>query len=220
MTAGIVYYKPDQNDLTGYWSHSDIGGALAKETIIGASLDNLPGSYAVEIDDPRGVEFIRGELSISELGKCYRLNWVGTLLTTGEKRNFVGIGHVIEGLLIASFEPELPAETSVKIWQEDLASAQAALPDPVRGQVSARLLRGSAKVLFYAPHPEDPQQPHKQDEVYIVASGSAAFETAEGMRPVTRGEAIFVAAGQQHRFVDISEEFSTWVLFYGPEGGE
>jgi hypothetical protein len=31
---------------------------------------------------------------------------------------------------------------------------------------------------------------------------------------------LFVAAGDEHRFVEFTEDFSTWVLFYGPEGGE
>jgi hypothetical protein len=31
---------------------------------------------------------------------------------------------------------------------------------------------------------------------------------------------VFVAAGEHHRFVNFSGDFSTWVVFYGPEGGE
>ena len=34
------------------------------------------------------------------------------------------------------------------------------------------------------------------------------------------GEALFVPAGVEHRFVDFSEDFSAWVVFYGPDGGE
>ncbi len=30
----------------------------------------------------------------------------------------------------------------------------------------------------------------------------------------------FVAAGVEHRFSKFSEDFSTWVFFYGPQGGE
>jgi hypothetical protein len=29
-----------------------------------------------------------------------------------------------------------------------------------------------------------------------------------------------VAAGVQHRFEEFSDDFATWVIFYGPEGGE
>ncbi|WP_395686755.1 hypothetical protein [Aestuariivirga sp.] len=36
----------------------------------------------------------------------------------------------------------------------------------------------------------------------------------------TPGDAIFVAAGVQHRFLDFSNDLGMWVLFYGPDGGE
>jgi hypothetical protein len=29
-----------------------------------------------------------------------------------------------------------------------------------------------------------------------------------------------VPAGVPHRFVDFSDDFETWVVFYGPKGGE
>jgi len=31
---------------------------------------------------------------------------------------------------------------------------------------------------------------------------------------------LFVPAGVEHRFEHFSEDFSTWVVFYGPRGGE
>tara|TARA_R110002073_G_scaffold49320_2_gene131727 strand:- start:169 stop:279 length:111 start_codon:yes stop_codon:yes gene_type:complete len=31
---------------------------------------------------------------------------------------------------------------------------------------------------------------------------------------------IFVEAGAEHRFENFSEDFSTWVVFWGAEGGE
>jgi hypothetical protein len=31
---------------------------------------------------------------------------------------------------------------------------------------------------------------------------------------------LFVPAGIEHRFYDFSDDFCTWVMFYGPEGGE
>jgi mannose-6-phosphate isomerase-like protein (cupin superfamily) len=38
--------------------------------------------------------------------------------------------------------------------------------------------------------------------------------------PFEPGDALFVAAGVEHRFEGFSEDFGTWVMFYGPEGGE
>jgi quercetin dioxygenase-like cupin family protein len=34
------------------------------------------------------------------------------------------------------------------------------------------------------------------------------------------GDAFFVPAGVPHRFTRFSEGFATWVVFWGPDGGE
>jgi len=34
------------------------------------------------------------------------------------------------------------------------------------------------------------------------------------------GDVLFVAAGVEHRFLNISDDFSAWVVFWGPKGGE
>jgi mannose-6-phosphate isomerase-like protein (cupin superfamily) len=109
-------------------------------------------------------------------------------------------------------------------WIVSLARAQAAPPEP--GRRSSLLLRhGSMTLRFYAPRGQDPQTPHTQDEVYVVASGRGFFlagpnEDRLERRPFGPGDAIFVPAGTVHRFVDFSDDFGTWVVFYGPEGGE
>jgi mannose-6-phosphate isomerase-like protein (cupin superfamily) len=66
----------------------------------------------------------------------------------------------------------------------------------------------------------DAQQPHDRDEVYVVARGDALFFDGETRRPVEAGAFVFVAAGQVHRFEEMSADFAAWVLFYGPVGGE
>ena len=66
----------------------------------------------------------------------------------------------------------------------------------------------------------DRQTPHTRDEVYVVASGAGSFVHDGRRQPVETGEVLFVPAGDEHRFVDFTEDFATWVLFYGPEGGE
>lgn len=35
-----------------------------------------------------------------------------------------------------------------------------------------------------------------------------------------QGDVFFVAAGAEHHFEDFSDDFATWVIFYGPAGGE
>lgn len=79
---------------------------------------------------------------------------------------------------------------------------------------------GTMSVELYAPTGVDPQKPHAQDELYIVHSGQGVF-VLEGERyPFGPGEALFVPAGADHHFEGFSEDFATWVVFWGPPGGE
>jgi mannose-6-phosphate isomerase-like protein (cupin superfamily) len=79
---------------------------------------------------------------------------------------------------------------------------------------------GTMSVELYRPIKTDPQTPHKQDELYIVISGSGEF-LIDGKRVAfEKGDVLFVAAGIEHRFENFTNDFATWVIFYGPEGGE
>jgi Cupin domain len=79
---------------------------------------------------------------------------------------------------------------------------------------------GTLEVELYAPVGEDRQTPHDRDEVYVIARGTATFFDGEARRRVGPGAFLFVAAGREHRFEEISADFAVWVLFYGPVGGE
>ncbi|HLW55415.1 MAG TPA: cupin domain-containing protein [Candidatus Angelobacter sp.] len=101
-----------------------------------------------------------------------------------------------------------------------IADARKAVPTK-DGKPFAGLLRhGSLEIEIYAPKKVDLQKPHARDEVYVVASGSGWF-VVEGKRMrFSAGDTLFAAAGEAHRFEDFSDDFLTWVFFYGPEGGE
>ena len=79
---------------------------------------------------------------------------------------------------------------------------------------------GSLIIEIYKPDGIDHQQPHSRDELYVISSGSGFFVNGESREKFEKGEVIFVPAGAVHRFEDFTEDFSTWVVFYGPEGGE
>jgi len=79
---------------------------------------------------------------------------------------------------------------------------------------------GTLKVEVYAPQGHDPQQPHWCDEIYVVISGSGFFLNGDERHPFKPGDLMFVPAGVVHRFEDFTDDFATWVMFYGPEGGE
>lgn len=85
----------------------------------------------------------------------------------------------------------------------------------------AELFRhGSLAVEIYRPVGVDRQQPHSRDEVYVVLSGHGEFSVGGERRPFAPGELLFVPAGVEHRFEHFTADFATWVIFYGPEGGE
>ena len=99
------------------------------------------------------------------------------------------------------------------------ARAARALNEP--GRLSARIFtHGSLEARWYAPHGVDPQTPHDRDEVYVVASGQGRFLCDGESTPCGAGDLLFAPAGAVHRFEDFSEDFATWVIFYGPQGGE
>jgi len=79
---------------------------------------------------------------------------------------------------------------------------------------------GSLAVEIYAPRGRDPQTPHTRDEVYVVWQGSGWFVNGPERHPFVPGDVLFVPAGVEHRFEEFTDDFVTWVFFYGPEGGE
>ena len=79
---------------------------------------------------------------------------------------------------------------------------------------------GTLSVEIYQPVNKDLQLPHDRDEVYIVISGHGDFYAEGNMEPFKAGDFLFVPAGMEHRFENFSSDFVTWVLFYGPKGGE
>jgi mannose-6-phosphate isomerase-like protein (cupin superfamily) len=79
---------------------------------------------------------------------------------------------------------------------------------------------GTLEVGLYRPVKVDTQKPHTRDEVYVVISGAGTFVVAGDRRAFGPGEVLFVAAGVEHRFEDFTDDFATWVFFYGPPGGE
>lgn len=101
------------------------------------------------------------------------------------------------------------------------ALATEALTNAGPDATSIELFRhGSGILKFYRPDAVDRQQPHAQDEFYVVVSGSGWFVNGATREPFRAGDVMFVAAGVEHRFEDFSADFATWVLFYGPPGGE
>lgn len=100
-------------------------------------------------------------------------------------------------------------------------AALAALAKEPTGQPFLTLFRhGSLEIEIYKPVGTDQQTPHTRDEIYVVIAGRGEFLCAGHRRPFVPGDVLFAPAGAIHRFENFTADFSTWVFFYGPEGGE
>jgi mannose-6-phosphate isomerase-like protein (cupin superfamily) len=64
----------------------------------------------------------------------------------------------------------------------------------------------------------DPQEPHTEDEVYVVLRGRGALATEAATADVKPGTTIYVPAGEPHHFVDVVEDLVIVVLFAPAEG--
>jgi mannose-6-phosphate isomerase-like protein (cupin superfamily) len=79
---------------------------------------------------------------------------------------------------------------------------------------------GTLVVEFYKPVEVDNQKPHDRDEIYVIASGTGIFNNGDEKWEFKPGDFLFVPAYVEHRFESFTDDFATWVFFYGPAGGE
>jgi len=90
-----------------------------------------------------------------------------------------------------------------------------------KGQLFAKVMeRGSMSVEIYRPIKVDHQTPHLQDELYVIINGSGEFLNDSERSTFNAGDVFFVPAGIGHRFENFTDDFATWVIFYGPTAGE
>lgn len=82
------------------------------------------------------------------------------------------------------------------------------------------LRHGTLTLEYFAPQELDTQSPHKQDEIYVIIKGHSRFYLNGERVSCKPGDVLFVPAGMEHFFENFSDDFATWVIFFGPEGGE
>jgi len=70
--------------------------------------------------------------------------------------------------------------------------------------------------VLVAPEP-DRQQPHEDDEVYVVLEGNGTLEVEGERVDLREGQAVFVPADADHRFVGY-EQLAVVVVFERPKG--
>jgi len=66
---------------------------------------------------------------------------------------------------------------------------------------------------------EDKQQPHGEDEIYVVAEGRGSIFVEGEDRTLEPGSIVYVAKHAEHRFHSITEDLSLLVFFAPAEGG-
>jgi Mannose-6-phosphate isomerase len=78
--------------------------------------------------------------------------------------------------------------------------------------------RGMSVGLYSLPvGGQDHQHPHTADEMYLVLRGRATLRVGDQDQPVSRGTVVSVDHGEEHRFVDITEDLQLLVVFAPPE---
>jgi mannose-6-phosphate isomerase-like protein (cupin superfamily) len=120
----------------------------------------------------------------------------------------------------------------LKVWDKktpmviDLKSALSQLPLPATSAWPAGVwdktlfTHGTMSVVAFAPRGRDYQTHHSQDELYIIVKGSGTLMVADAAHRFSEGDVLFVPALVHHRFVDFTEDLTTWAIFWGPQGGE
>ena len=68
--------------------------------------------------------------------------------------------------------------------------------------------------------PADLQTPHAQDEIYFLQGGTAVIVINGRRFDASAGDAFFIAVHVEHCSENFSEDFVTWVVFYGLLRGE
>ena len=104
-----------------------------------------------------------------------------------------------------------PPPTAAAFAVEDLLAQRAASGERYLEFLRVRTLSMGLYVL--PANGTDPQQPHREDEVYFVARGRAMLRVGTADRPVAAGSIVFVPAGVAHRVHSISEELAVLVVF-------
>lgn len=70
--------------------------------------------------------------------------------------------------------------------------------------------------LAHYPNPE-PKTPHKEDELYVILSGSGMVHVGTETYDINEGDVIHVEQGVEHEFFDIENEITALIVFTGSQ---
>ena len=101
-----------------------------------------------------------------------------------------------------------------------LADAERRIPTPEGERSVLVLKRGTLDVRLSIPQPPNVQTPHAQDELYLIIRGRGVLVHDGRRDPFEAGDLLFVAAGVEHHYEELSADLALWRVFYGADGGE
>lgn len=107
----------------------------------------------------------------------------------------------------------------MNVFAFDKAAAEMRARDEIWSE-PLRVPAMSVGVYLLCAGSEDEQTPHDEDEIYYVVRGRAVLRIGSSTRAVAPGDCIFVAAGQTHRFEDISDDLELLVVFAPAYSGD
>ncbi len=116
-------------------------------------------------------------------------------------------------MLAAMTSPEEHSQALRTARPLDIASARNRLAAEAGGYEVVHRSAGLEIGVYVLVAPEpDKQQPHEDDEVYVVLEGRGTLEVSDEKVELREGHAVFVPAGAEHRFVGY-EQLSVLVIF-------
>lgn len=70
------------------------------------------------------------------------------------------------------------------------------------------------RLVFFAPQGSDYQTHHDEDEFYFIARGRGEIQIAGERQPFQPGDVFFVGKGVEHKFLNFTDDFATWAIFF------
>jgi mannose-1-phosphate guanylyltransferase len=95
-------------------------------------------------------------------------------------------------------------ELSKRLKQEDTSYVEVLSEESMRVE------------LAHYPNPE-PKTPHKEDELYVILSGSGMVHVGGETYGVEEGDVVYVEQGVEHDFFDIDDEITALIVFAGSQ---
>lgn len=70
------------------------------------------------------------------------------------------------------------------------------------------------KLILFAPRGTDYQTVHDQEEFYFIIRGTGKIVIEDNTYLFAPGDAFYVPAGVHHKFIEFTEDFATWAVFF------